>query len=93
MLFAARLFNQPPGIGKFRSFLRGSSAPECHAQHNAGQLSERKPSIGKILQVNPSHTVALRLLGVIASQSGQSAKALELLDRPFKSIQSCRGLL
>jgi len=54
------------------------------AQHNAGQLSEAEALYRQILQVNPSHTVALRLLGVIASQSGQSAKALELLDRAIQ---------
>jgi tetratricopeptide (TPR) repeat protein len=57
---------------------------QAMAQHNAGQLSEAEALYRQILQVYPSHSNALRLLGVIASQSGRSTNALELLDRAIQ---------
>jgi predicted O-linked N-acetylglucosamine transferase (SPINDLY family)/glycosyltransferase involved in cell wall biosynthesis len=57
---------------------------EAMVQHNAGHLSEAEALYRQILQIHPSHANALRLLGVIVSQSGQAAKALDLLDRAIQ---------
>ena len=55
------------------------------AQHNAGQLPEAEALYRQVLQVDPSHTDTLRLLGVVASQSGHPGDALELLDRAIQT--------
>jgi predicted O-linked N-acetylglucosamine transferase (SPINDLY family) len=57
---------------------------EAMAQHNAGHLPEAESLYRQILRVNPFHADALRLLGVIACQAGESAKALDLLDRAIQ---------
>jgi predicted O-linked N-acetylglucosamine transferase (SPINDLY family) len=55
------------------------------AHHQAGQLPQAEALYRQILQLSPSHPVALHLLGVIACQSGQYAAALELIDRAIQA--------
>ena len=54
------------------------------AHHQAGQLPQAEALCRQILQLSPGHSVALYLLGVIASQKGQYANALELIDRAIQ---------
>lgn len=55
------------------------------AHHSAGQLPQADALYRQILQLSPSHAVALHLLGVIALQSGQGAAALDLIDRAIQA--------
>lgn len=49
--------------------------------HRAGRLAEAEPIYRQILAVNPFHTDALRLLGLIAYQAGQHETAVDLIGR------------
>ncbi|MGA1982269.1 MAG: tetratricopeptide repeat protein [Acidobacteriaceae bacterium] len=53
----------------------------ARAHHKAGQLGDAEKLYREILQAVPEHPDALNLLGVIASQVGQTTLALELIDR------------
>lgn len=53
--------------------------------HQAGQLAEAEPLYQKILELEPTHVEALRLLGVLAHQQGQGARALAYLERAVQA--------
>jgi predicted O-linked N-acetylglucosamine transferase (SPINDLY family) len=55
------------------------------ALHRAGQLLQADAHYRHILQAAPNHGDALHLLGVIATQSGRHAAAVELIDRAILS--------
>jgi predicted O-linked N-acetylglucosamine transferase (SPINDLY family) len=84
----SQLSRQP--IGKQPIVMQSVSATEdillqsASEHHAAGQFSEAEDLYRQILQHNPSHVVALHLLGMIACQRGDGAAALELLDRIIK---------
>jgi tetratricopeptide (TPR) repeat protein len=51
------------------------------ALHNRGQLSQAQAIYKKVLRTNPAHADAMHLLGIIAYQQRQYAKAVELIGR------------
>lgn len=52
--------------------------------HQAGQLQQAEALYRQVLAVNPGHADSLHLLGVIARQVGQAARALEYIDKAIK---------
>lgn len=54
------------------------------AHHQAGQLPQAEALYRQILQAVPTHSGALNLLGVIASQIGQHTAAIELIDKAIQ---------
>jgi tetratricopeptide (TPR) repeat protein len=68
------------------------------ALHQEGRLAEAERSYQAVLQQQPNHFDALHLLGVVALQTGQSARSVELIDkaivlRPdFAEAHNNRGL-
>ncbi len=70
-------------IGKF-----AGAGPETEAllqggvaHHVAGRLAEAERAYREVLRRQPAHARALHLLGLIAFQSGEAARAVELFDR------------
>ena len=59
----------------------GAKLREAVALHGQGQLAHARMLYEDILRLQPRHSDALHLLGVIAAVSGDAAKALELIDR------------
>jgi tetratricopeptide (TPR) repeat protein len=53
-------------------------------QHQAGRLSEAKQAYEQVLAIDPSHPDALHLLGVIALQSADAPRAVELIQRAIQ---------
>ncbi|MGA2584982.1 MAG: tetratricopeptide repeat protein [Tepidisphaeraceae bacterium] len=53
--------------------------------HQAKQLAEAEAIYRRILQQNPNHPDALRLLGMVAMQTGHSDAAIELLSRSIQA--------
>jgi len=53
--------------------------------HKNGQLPQAETLYRQILQISPQHSVALHLLGMIATQIGQNEKALDLIDRAIQA--------
>lgn len=49
--------------------------------HMAGRLSAAEPLYRQVLQISPSHPVALHLLGVLAHQAGNNDAAVELIQK------------
>ena len=49
--------------------------------HQAGRLDAAAALYQKILAVEPAHADSLNLLGVIATQTGEPTRAVELLRR------------
>lgn len=58
---------------------------EAIALHQQGRITEAERGYADILKQFPAHPGALQYLGVIHSQKGDHAKALELLDRSLAS--------
>ena len=50
-------------------------------QHRAGKLQKARKVYNKILKVNPQHTDALHMLGLLEHQSGENDTAIRLLTR------------
>jgi tetratricopeptide (TPR) repeat protein len=57
---------------------------EAFALHQAGQLADAESSYKKILETEPDHFDCLHLLGVIFSQRGDHAAALQQIDAALK---------
>src|SRR5580704_3324025 len=55
--------------------------PEALAHHRAGRLDEAESLYQTILDGSPDHADSLNLLGVIAYQKGENARALDLIGR------------
>jgi protein O-GlcNAc transferase len=53
--------------------------------HKSGQLRKAEDIYLRILQTNPTHTDALHLLGLIAQQLGDDAKALHLIQKAIEN--------
>ena len=51
------------------------------AHHNAGELPRAEGIYNQILEADPNQPVPLHLLGVIAHQTGNNEKAVELITR------------
>ena len=49
--------------------------------HNAGDLPKAEGIYNQILEADPDQPVALHLLGVIAHQTGNNEKAVELIEK------------
>jgi tetratricopeptide (TPR) repeat protein len=58
---------------------------QAMAHHRAGQLAEAEALYRQVLDVTSNHPDALHLLGVIASQVGNGALAVELIDRAIQA--------
>src|SRR5271165_2841620 len=54
------------------------------ALHRSGRLANAQSIYEQILEIQPAHFEALHLLGVIAAQTNDSRKAVELLDRAIE---------
>ena len=54
---------------------------EALRRHNAGQLREAETLYRQVLSYQPGHADALRLLGIVAFQTGRSEDAVELIQR------------
>jgi tetratricopeptide (TPR) repeat protein len=54
---------------------------EAMTHHQAGRLAQAEPLYQQVLQLAPDHPDALHLLGVLASQRGEYARATELIAR------------
>jgi protein O-GlcNAc transferase len=52
--------------------------------HRAGRLADAEAIYRQILLQNPSHADALHLLGVLASQTGRSGDAIDLISRAIE---------
>jgi predicted O-linked N-acetylglucosamine transferase (SPINDLY family) len=52
--------------------------------HETGNLSQAESIYRQVLQVNPEHSGALHLLGVIAAQSNHFDKAIELINKAIQ---------
>ncbi|MFV1977195.1 MAG: tetratricopeptide repeat protein [Candidatus Scalindua sp.] len=52
--------------------------------HKSGQLCRAEEIYKRILEVNPNHSEALNLLGVIASQSGNNDIAVNLINKAIQ---------
>lgn len=52
--------------------------------HQQGKLPQAQAFYNKVLQIQPYHFEALHLLGIAASQSGQTLKAVDLIARAIK---------
>ncbi|MBM3838681.1 MAG: tetratricopeptide repeat protein [Verrucomicrobia bacterium] len=63
----------------------GALLRQALAHHQAGRLAEAETLYRKILQNNPCHSEALRLLGALARQRGESDAALNFLERALRS--------
>jgi Flp pilus assembly protein TadD/SAM-dependent methyltransferase len=66
-------------------------------QHRAGQLAEAEQTYRRILTIDPAHPDSLHLLGIIAHQRGEHAKAVDLIRRaiagkPFAPFHYNLGL-
>lgn len=61
--------------------LVGTLLAEAVRHHQAGRLADAESRYRQILTIVPDHYDALHLLGVIAHQRGQSAKAVELIGK------------
>jgi predicted O-linked N-acetylglucosamine transferase (SPINDLY family)/glycosyltransferase involved in cell wall biosynthesis len=57
---------------------------QAMAHHQARRLAEAEALYRQILQANPTHAIALHLLGVIAYQVGQHPLALQLIDEAIR---------
>ena len=55
--------------------------PEALAHHRAGRLDEAESLYQSILNGSPDHADSLNLLGVIAHQKGEDARAVDLIGR------------
>lgn len=55
------------------------------AHHRAGRINEAELIYRAILKENPSHSVALNLLGVVASQTGHHDQAVVLIEKSIHS--------
>ena len=49
--------------------------------HQQGKLLEAKAIYKSLLKLNPKHADSLHLLGLIASQLGESERAVEFISR------------
>ncbi|HYB55893.1 MAG TPA: tetratricopeptide repeat protein, partial [Alphaproteobacteria bacterium] len=49
--------------------------------HGAGRLARAERLYRRILEIEPTHAVALQMLGVIAHQKGRSEQAVELIAK------------
>ena len=58
-----------------------SKLQEALALHQRGQLAHARRLYHEILAVQPQHSKALHLLGVIAAQTGDQLQALKLIDK------------
>ena len=58
-----------------------SQIERARALHAAGRLAEASAIYQAVLGAEPSHPVALHLLGVAAFQQGENGEALALIDR------------
>jgi len=72
----------PEGEGTERRELNIEQAIQLANQYqSAGRLQEAELLLSQILQVQPKHAHALHLLGVVAFQAGNSARAIELINQ------------
>jgi tetratricopeptide (TPR) repeat protein len=65
--------------------------PTAVQHHQAGRLDVAEPIYRQILAMDPKHADALHLLGVIASQRGQFASAVEHIQRAIAQDNSQPG--
>jgi predicted O-linked N-acetylglucosamine transferase (SPINDLY family) len=66
----------PPANPALTSLLQ-----QAIAHHEAGRLPEAEALYRQILEASPDHPIALHHIGLLAFQVGQSALALQLIDR------------
>ncbi len=74
--------SQPPSFGLSAVDLLLQRAA---AHHNAGQLPQAEAFYRQVLEISPQHSVALHLLGLIATEAGQHDRALELIERAIQA--------
>ncbi len=65
-----------PGPGELAELMA-----EANRHHIAGRLDDAQQSLMRLLSREPRHVGAIHLLGVLAYQSGQPARAIELLRK------------
>ncbi|MFZ2949588.1 MAG: tetratricopeptide repeat protein, partial [Desulfuromonadaceae bacterium] len=55
------------------------------AHHQAGRLDEANSLYQQILQCNPRHPVALHFMGMLAFQTGDHERAIDLTSKSIKA--------
>ena len=72
----------PEGDGTGQQTLNIDQAIQLANQYqSAGRLQEAELLLSQILQAQPKHAHALHLLGVVAFQAGNAARAMELINQ------------
>src|SRR5438105_1371184 len=72
------------GIVKMSQGMADQLVPDALQHHTAGRLVEAEQIYRQVLATVPEHFEALRLLGVIASQTDRSDLALDLLTHALR---------
>ena len=58
---------------------------QAAVHHADGQWPQAEALYRQVLEISPQHSVALHLLGLIASQVGQNEVALDLIERAIQA--------
>lgn len=74
----------PPGQGNFALKQADALFNQALALYQRGQLGAALPLFEQVIQLNPRHSDALHLAGVLSLQAGNPQKAVELITRCIK---------
>jgi len=83
----ARKFNNIPKSGAASKPLAAQVQEQLQnglACHQKGQLAQARAIYENVLKIQPKHPDALHLLGVIASQTNNHQRAIELIDKAIE---------
>ncbi len=72
---------RPSKIAPGNKLKMGQSIQQALAHHRLGQLADAARLYQAVLDVEPEHVEALRLLGMLRSQQGDGAQAIALISR------------
>ena len=68
----------------------GKWIQQALAHHRLGQLADAERLYQGVLDTEPDHGEALRLLGMLRSQQGEGAQAIALISRALQDRKSTR---
>ncbi|MEN6630186.1 MAG: tetratricopeptide repeat protein, partial [Sulfuricella sp.] len=68
-----------------QKFHASQSLQSALAHHQAGRLPQAEEIYRQILQIQPNHSNALHLLGVLAHQAGQNKSAADLINKAIQA--------